>query len=59
MPRKRSRFVSDHLHLLETHRSLFHFKQKFHPRWESRYVVIGTTLSLPKIALAILRIHQS
>jgi hypothetical protein len=45
---KRSRFVSDHLHLLETH-----------PRSESRYVVVGTTLSLPKIALAILRIHQS
>ncbi len=52
-------FVSDHLHLLETHCSLFHFKQKFHPRWESRYVVVGTTLSLPKVALAILRIHQS
>ena len=51
--------LSDHLRLLETHRSLFRFKQKFHPGWESRYVVISSTLALPKIALALLRVHNS
>jgi len=51
-------FVTDRLHLLESRRSLFNFKQKFHPRWESRYIVTNTTLALPKIALAILRLRN-
>jgi lysylphosphatidylglycerol synthetase-like protein (DUF2156 family) len=60
-PRQRefASFVTDHLRLLETHRSLLHFKQKFHPCWESRYIVFSTTLVLPRIALALLRVHQS
>jgi lysylphosphatidylglycerol synthetase-like protein (DUF2156 family) len=52
-------FLSDHLRLLESHRSLFRFKQKFHPCWESRYVVFSTALALPKVALALLRVHNS
>ena len=51
-------FVMDRLHLLENRRTLFNFKQKFHPRWESRYIVTNTTLALPKIALAILRLRN-
>ena len=51
-------FVTNRLHLLEGRRSLLNFKQKFHPRWESRYVVTSTTLALPKIALAILRLRN-
>jgi len=51
-------FVTKRLHLLESRRSLFSFKQKFHPRWESRYVVTSSTLALPKIALAILRLRN-
>lgn len=50
-------FLAEHLRLLETHRSLWRFKQKFHPRWESRYVVASSTLALPKVALAILKAH--
>ena len=50
-------FLAEHLRLLETHRSLLRFKQKFHPRWESRYVVASSTLALPKVALAILKAH--
>ena len=57
--RQLASFVTDHLRLLETHRTLFYFKQKFHPHWESRYVVASTTLALPKIALAVLRVHES
>jgi phosphatidylglycerol lysyltransferase len=51
-------FVTDRLHLLESRRSLFNFKQKFHPRWESRYIVTSSSLALPKIAMAILRLRS-
>jgi lysylphosphatidylglycerol synthetase-like protein (DUF2156 family) len=57
--RQLASFVSEHLRLLETHRTLFFFKQKFHPCWESRYVVASSALALPGIALAVLRVHQS
>ena len=59
-PRQRqlANFVIDRLHLLENRHTLFKFKQKFHPRWESRYIVTNTTLALPKIALAILRLRN-
>jgi phosphatidylglycerol lysyltransferase len=51
-------FVADRLHLLESRRTLFNFKQKFQPCWESRYIVANSTLALPKIALAVLRIRN-
>jgi lysylphosphatidylglycerol synthetase-like protein (DUF2156 family) len=51
-------FVSGRLHLLESRQTLFSFKQKFQPRWESRYIVINSTLALPKIALAVLRLRN-
>ena len=59
-PRQRrlANFVIDRLHLLENRRTLFNFKQKFHPRWESRYIVTNTRPGLPKIALAILRLRN-
>jgi lysylphosphatidylglycerol synthetase-like protein (DUF2156 family) len=56
--RQLASFVTDRLHLLESRRTLFNFKQKFHPSWESRYIVTSTTLALPKIALAILRLRN-
>lgn len=52
------RLVTDRLHLLENHETLFNFKQKFHPCWQSRYLVTNTTLALPKIALAVLRLRN-
>lgn len=55
--RQLASFLAEHLRMLETHRSLLRFKQKFHPRWESRYVVASSTLALPKVALAILKAH--
>src|SRR5206468_2852091 len=50
--RKFIQLVTQRLHLLENHETLFKFKQKFHPCWQSRYLVTNTTLALPKIALA-------
>jgi phosphatidylglycerol lysyltransferase len=35
--RQLAAFVTDRLHLLESRRTLFNFKQKFHPHWESRW----------------------
>ena len=57
--RQLANFAFEHLRFLEAHRSLFRFKQKFHPCWESRYMAVSTTLALPKVALALLRVHQS
>jgi lysylphosphatidylglycerol synthetase-like protein (DUF2156 family) len=54
-----AQFVSEHINMLETHRSLLRFKQKFHPTWESRYIVISSALALPRVALALLRVHQA
>jgi phosphatidylglycerol lysyltransferase len=56
--RQLTSLVTDHLHLLEARHTLFNFKQKFHPCWESRYIVASTTLALPKIALAVLRVRN-
>ncbi|MBV9228582.1 MAG: DUF2156 domain-containing protein, partial [Chloroflexi bacterium] len=47
-------FVADRLGLLGSRKTLFNFKQKFNPRWESRYIV-GTTLASPAVILALLR----
>ena len=54
-----ARFLMEHTRLFEIHRSLLFFKQKFCPRWQSRYLVASSTLALPRIALALLRVHQS
>ena len=56
--RKLASFVTDRLHLLETHNTLFKFKQKFNPSWESRYVVTRISLSLPQVALGVLRVRN-
>jgi lysylphosphatidylglycerol synthetase-like protein (DUF2156 family) len=52
-------FVTDRMALFEPSRTLFNFKQKFHPCWESRYLVANTTLALPKIARAVLHLRNS
>jgi phosphatidylglycerol lysyltransferase len=49
-----SNFVGD----LNKKASLFNFKKKFQPVWESRYVVYSSTLGLPKAGWALYRAHQ-
>jgi lysylphosphatidylglycerol synthetase-like protein (DUF2156 family) len=56
--RKLVSLATNGLHLMEHRETLFKFKQKFHPCWESRYLVANTTLALPKIALAVLRLRN-
>ena len=38
--------------------SLFQFKQKYQPTWESRYLVYSDTLNLLKIGLVLYRVLQ-
>jgi phosphatidylglycerol lysyltransferase len=43
---------------LKESQSLFHFKKKFHPTWESRYLAFSHTLRLPKVGWALYTAHQ-
>ena len=42
----------------DKYRSLFHFKKKFHPTWESRYLIFSNSLILPKVGWALYHAHQ-
>ena len=52
------KITADRLGLFKNCHTLFNFKQKFQPNWDSRYVVTSATLALPKVALAILRVRN-
>src|SRR5436305_10177416 len=56
--RKLVSLATDGLHLMEHRETLFNFTQKFQPSWQRRYLVTNTTLALPKIALAVLRLRN-
>ncbi len=60
-----SRPLERGIHLLSTHlnrffsaQSLRAYKDKFHPIWEPRYLVYHSELSLPAVALAIVRLTE-
>lgn len=38
-------------------KSLYKFKNKFTPRWDPKYIVIGKKLTFPKAALSIISVH--
>jgi len=40
------------------YKSLFQFKKKFNPVWEGRYLAFPSLEALPRIAVAILRVHR-
>ncbi|BCL82789.1 DUF2156 domain-containing protein [Ktedonobacteria bacterium brp13] len=39
--------------------SLFNFKKKFLPTWESRYIVYSDALNLPKVGIALYKAHMT
>lgn len=51
-------FLTQHFGNPARNHSLFHFKKKFQPCWESRYLVYSSTLTLPKVGWALYRAHQ-
>ncbi|HEY7415279.1 MAG TPA: DUF2156 domain-containing protein [Ktedonobacteraceae bacterium] len=57
LQRRLVNFASDHLGLLASRHSLFKFKQKFHPEWESRYLISPKLFSLRRY-LALLRLRN-
>jgi phosphatidylglycerol lysyltransferase len=52
-------FLSDRFGNPSRNQSLFNFKKKFQPVWESRYLVYSDTLNLPKIGWALYNAHQT
>ncbi len=46
------------LGLFKVSETLFKFKEKFCPSWESRYIITNTTLALPKVVLAVMRVRN-
>lgn len=51
-------FLTQRFGNLSHSQSLFKFKQKFQPKWESRYLAFSNTLILPKIGWALYAAHQ-
>ena len=51
-------FLTHRFGNLSQSQSLFKFKEKFHPTWESRYLVFTNPLQLPKVGLALYEAHQ-
>lgn len=52
-------FLTDRFGNPSKNQSLYNFKKKFQPTWESRYLVYSDALSLPKIGWALYNAHQS
>ncbi len=51
------RLIYDHFSVVYGYRSLFFFKKKFNPVWESRYLVFPRPDLLPRIAYALTAVH--
>lgn len=51
-------FLTHRFGNLSQSQSLFKFKEKFHPTWESRYLVYTNSLVLPQLGLALFAAHQ-
>ncbi len=52
-------FLTDRFGNPSRNQSLFNFKKKFQPTWESRYLVYSDALNLPKIGWALYNAHQT
>ncbi len=52
------RLIFEKVHGIYEYKSLFQFKKKFNPVWEGRYLVFPSLDALPRIALAMMRVHR-
>jgi lysylphosphatidylglycerol synthetase-like protein (DUF2156 family) len=51
------RLIFDHFSTVYGYRTLFHFKKKFNPSWEGRYLAFPRPDLLPRIAYALTAVH--
>lgn len=51
--------ISEYISRFYNFRGLHNFKEKFHPRWEPRYMAYRGTASLPLVLSALLQVHSS
>jgi phosphatidylglycerol lysyltransferase len=52
------RLIFEKVHGIYEYKSLFQFKKKFNPNWEARYLVFPSLDALPRIAVAMMRVHR-
>lgn len=52
------RLLFENLHGIYEFKSLFQFKKKFNPTWEGRYLAFPSLETLPRIAVAMMRVHR-
>ncbi|NPV74917.1 MAG: flippase-like domain-containing protein [Anaerolineae bacterium] len=48
-------YLYEHVHQFFNFKGLHHFKEKFHPHWETRYLIYPGLANLPMITLAMIR----
>ncbi len=58
MPDRGVRLIFENVRGIYEYKSLFQFKKKFNPLWEGRYLVFPSLNALPRIGVAMLRVHR-
>ncbi len=48
-------YIYEHIDTFYNFKGLHSYKEKFHPAWEPRYLIFPNTVSLPMVALAMIR----
>jgi len=51
--------IYQHFNSFFSFQGLHHFKKKFQPRWEPRYLVYPSLAAMPRVILALMRAHGS